>query len=141
MRIPDAWPSVASRWVVLARLTSPVSTRERFCAVGAHSPALWATGGDSAPGAFDDAQNFAHNDVMGVAGAEAPYSRTAVWVDVGTQDPFRAAATRFADDLRAGGHAPVFHVWPGSHQQSYWQAHWNDYLQFYASALAHCRHA
>ncbi len=30
----------------------------RFCAVGAHSPALWQTGGETAPGAFDDAQDF-----------------------------------------------------------------------------------
>jgi hypothetical protein len=29
--------------------------KRHFCAVGGHSPALWRTGGETAPGAFDDA--------------------------------------------------------------------------------------
>lgn len=38
----------------------------RFCAVGGHSPALWFEGGETAPGAFDDAADFARNDVVGM---------------------------------------------------------------------------
>ena len=36
----------------------------RFCAVGGHSPALWLAGADTAPGAFDDAEDFNRNDVV-----------------------------------------------------------------------------
>ena len=36
-----------------------------FCAVGGHSAALWFEGGETAPGAFDDAADFERNDVVG----------------------------------------------------------------------------
>src|SRR3954453_7337232 len=39
----------------------------RFCAVGAHSPALWQTGGETAPGAFDDAAALPRPDVIASA--------------------------------------------------------------------------
>ena len=28
------------------------------------------------------------------------------------------------------------HMWPGGHDFGYWNAHWNNYLGFYARALA-----
>ena len=110
----------------------------RFCAVGAHSAALWPSGGDSAAGAFDDAQDFARNDVIAAARARDPYPAVAVWIDVGTQDPFRATDTMLARLLRRDGQSVGFHVWPGSHDQDYWQSHWSSYLRFYAKALARC---
>ena len=112
----------------------------RFCAVGAHSAALWATGAQSAAGAFDDARDFALNDVIAIARRGDPYRRMAVWIDVGNQDPFLAADTTFAGALRRHGQRVEFHVWPGGHDQAYWQSHWGDYLDFYASALAACHH-
>ena len=112
----------------------------RFCAAGAHSGALWVNGGYSAAGAFDDAQDFANHDVIAAAGGANSFSGTAIWVDVGTQDPFRAADTTFAETLRSHGHAVQFHVWPGSHGNGYWQSHWHDYLGFYATALEDCHH-
>ena len=115
--------------------------RGRFCAVGGHSAALWVSGGDSAPGAFDDAEDFARHDVIAAARAGDPYPGAAVWIDVGTDDPFRVADTTLATALRAEGHHVQFHVWPGAHDQSYWQSHWNSYLQFYAAALANCHRA
>ena len=36
------------------------------------------------------------------------------------------------------GEAISFHVWPGAHEGSYWRSHWNEYLRFYADALARC---
>jgi S-formylglutathione hydrolase FrmB len=110
----------------------------RFCAVGGHSAALWASGGETAAGAFDDAEDFARNDVIGSARHRDPYRGTAVWIDVGTEDPFRVADTRLAGELRHAGHPVQFHVWPGGHDGSYWSAHWSSYLRFYAAALAHC---
>ena len=117
----------------LARL-SP----RRFCAVGGHSPALWASGSETPMGAFDDARDFALNNVIGIARRGDPYRRMAVWVDVGSQDPFRAADTTFVDALRHRGQRVEFHVWTGGHDQAYWDSHWSDYLGFYAGALAAC---
>jgi S-formylglutathione hydrolase FrmB len=111
----------------------------RFCAVGGHSAALWAQGGDSAPGAFDDATDFAAHDVIGAARRGDPYPHAAVWIDDGTLDPFRSADTLLASELRADGHAVHFHIWPGAHDQTYWQSHWAQYLRFYADALRDCR--
>ncbi len=110
----------------------------RFCAVGGHSAALWVSGGESAPGAFDDAEDFARHNVIAAARAGDPYPGMAVWLDVGTLDPFRDADTTLAQELQAHGQAVQFHLWPGSHDQGYWDSHWNSYLQFYAGALATC---
>jgi enterochelin esterase-like enzyme len=102
----------------------------RFCAVGAHSAALWRSGGDTPAGAFDDAADFARHDVMGL-----PFRyRGPLWLDVGSDDPFRAA-----DQVFALAHSASFRVWPGGHESSYWAAHMREYLRFYARALARCR--
>jgi S-formylglutathione hydrolase FrmB len=111
----------------------------RFCAVGGHSAALWPSAGDTAPGAFDDAADFARNDIIGAARAANPYRGMAVWLDAGNEDPFLAADTTLATELRADHQAVQFHVWPGSHEISYWDSHWGDYLRFYAGALAACQ--
>jgi S-formylglutathione hydrolase FrmB len=119
----------------LARL----SPRE-FCAVGGHSPAMWVSAAQTPAGAFDDARDFALNDVIGIARHGDPYRGMAVWIDVGTEDPFRAADTTLVDALRHHGQPVDFHVWPGGHDQAYWDSHWGDYLAFYANALAACHH-
>jgi S-formylglutathione hydrolase FrmB len=106
----------------------------RFCAVGGHSAALWRTGGETAPGAFDDAEDFAHHDLFRAASRGKPYGRTPVWMDVGTADPFRSADTSFAGLLRSHGARARFHVWPGSHGPTYWRGHIAQYLRFYADA-------
>jgi S-formylglutathione hydrolase FrmB len=105
----------------------------RFCAVGGHSAALWARAGDTAAGAFDDAGDFARHDVIGSAGRRSPFE-VPVWLDVGTDDPFRTADTQLASELRAHGARVSFHVWPGGHNDSYWQQHVGAYLRFYADA-------
>jgi enterochelin esterase-like enzyme len=99
----------------------------RFCAVGGHSPALWVRGADTAPGAFDDAGDFARHDIVG---RPPSYAHTAVWIDVGRDDGFRPTAALYAREIHAR-----LHVWPGAHTWSYWSAHMRQYLAFYA---AHC---
>jgi S-formylglutathione hydrolase FrmB len=111
-----------------------------FCAVGGHSPALWVSASQTPAGAFDDARDFALNNVIALVRRGDPYRGMAVWVDVGTQDPFRAADTTFVDALRQHGQRVDFHVWSGGHDQAYWDSHWGDYLAFYANALAACHH-
>jgi S-formylglutathione hydrolase FrmB len=111
----------------------------RFCAVGAHSPALWRSGGETAPGAFDDAQDFARNDIVALATHHpSPWGHAKLWLDAGTADPFDPGDRAFIAALRGAGTAITVHRWPGGHTDAYWQAHYRDYLRFYASALAHC---
>jgi len=107
----------------------------RFCAVGAHSPALWQAGGETAPGAFDDAQDFARHDV--IAGARRNprlFGGTPVWLDAGRSDPF-LPGDRALDRASA---SVRLRTYPGAHEGSYWRAHWGAYLGFYAAALARC---
>jgi S-formylglutathione hydrolase FrmB len=103
----------------------------RFCAVGGHSPAIFTSASETAPGAFDDAADFARNDVVALARRRRPARR--VWIDSGDADPFLAGD-------RALGAALGMRVRmsPGGHDAAYWHAHYRDYLRFYASALARC---
>jgi predicted esterase len=109
----------------------------RFCAVGGHSPAVWLTDGDGAPGAFDNAEDFARHNLFAEAAA-GRFDHLPVWIDVGTNDPFRVADTTLAAKLRQRGVHVTFHVWPGGHTESYWHSHMSAYLSFYAAALAAC---
>jgi S-formylglutathione hydrolase FrmB len=102
----------------------------RFCAVGAHSPAIFTTDRSSMAGAFDGPSDFARHDLLAL---RPSYGSLPVWIDVGTQDRFRPADVRFAAELRLRPH-----VWPGRHGSHYWRAHMDQYLQFYANALANC---
>ncbi len=111
---------------------------DEFCAVGGHSAALWRSGGASAPGAFDDAADFARNDVFAAAG-KGRLDVLPLWIDGGAGDPFHDADAAFVALLRRRGARVSYHVWPGAHTESYWQAHMAAYLRFYASALADCR--
>jgi enterochelin esterase-like enzyme len=108
----------------------------RFCAVGGHSAAFWARAGDTAPGAFDDAADFARHDVLRMARrrSRGPWRGARLWLDGGTTDPFRSAGEALAASLRI----PMRH-WTGGHEGAYWRAHYGAYLRFYAGALATCR--
>jgi enterochelin esterase-like enzyme len=105
-----------------------IGTGGRFCAVGAQSAALWFHAGDSAAGAFDDAEDFARN---GALVAHPARYRMPVWIDVGASDPFHDADVAYAREVHA-----QLHVWPGGHTGAYWRAHMRQYLGFFASACA-----
>jgi S-formylglutathione hydrolase FrmB len=97
-----------------------------FCTVRGHSAAVWTSGGLSAPGAFDDAEDYARNDIF----AAAPkLAGVPIWLDNGDRDPFLDADARLAKQLHVRQH-----VWPGGHTGSYWHAHMAQYLRFYARA-------
>ena len=103
---------------------------KRFCAVGAHSAALWARGTDTPSGAFDDAEDFARHDLIRFARSRALYG-VPVWIDVGRDDPFVQADTTLAGELRSHG-TVKFQVHGGGH--SGWSGRMPEYLRFYASA-------
>lgn len=107
-----------------------------FCAVGGHSAAMWRTGGETPAGAFDNAEDFARHDVIGAIRAQPRVYRGArIWIDVGTEDPFRSADTELAGLLPK----PRFRVWRGGHDVSYFDDHADEILAFYAAALEDCR--
>ncbi|HKF81585.1 MAG TPA: alpha/beta hydrolase-fold protein [Solirubrobacterales bacterium] len=111
----------------------------RFCAVGGHSPALWFEGGETAPGAFDNAADFNRNDVVGmVRDNPDAFAGMRVWNDYGDADPFRAYDEGFVDYLRADDANLSAHSSSGGHDNGYWNRHWAAYLRFYANALASC---
>jgi predicted esterase len=110
-----------------------------FCAVGGHSPALWLEGGASAPGAFDDAEDFERHDVIGAVRADpGAFGPIPIWNDYGTKDPFAISDVAFDEALEAAGADLSTHSWPGEHERSYWDRHWGAYLRFYADALGNC---
>ena len=112
------------------------ASRGRFCAVAGHSPALWRSGGETAPGAFDDAEDFARHDVIGAAQADPDaFGRARLWLDAGDEDPFRPGDEALTQAL---GSRVSAHTWPGGHDGDYWNAHWPDYARFYVRALASC---
>jgi poly(3-hydroxybutyrate) depolymerase len=108
---------------------------QRFCAVGAHAPALWTSGGETPAGAFDDAADFARHDLIRFA-RDRPLVRVPVWIDVGRGDPFASADTTLADELRAHGVRVSFHLHGGGH--SGFASRMPKYLGWYAARLARC---
>jgi len=112
----------------------------RFCAVGGHSPALWESADETAPGAFDDAEDFARHDVIATARTDpAAFTSQPIWLDAGDEDPFRPGDEAFVAALRNAGAPLTEKTWPGGHDEGYWNSHWAAYLRFYADALSHCR--
>jgi enterochelin esterase-like enzyme len=106
-------------------------TRNRFCAVGGHSPAVLTR--DEFGFGFDNAADYARHDLLSLARRHSLYNAP-VWIDVGNRDDLRPAAARLARELRDDGEDVSFHVWPGAHDGSYWEAHFAQYLRFYADA-------
>lgn len=107
----------------------------RFCAVGGHSAAMWRTGGETPQGAFDHAEDFEQNDVIEAAAANPHlYGSAKVWIDIGTDDPFRRANEALASRLAGES----FHLWRGDHDFSHFERDAPRVMQFYADALASC---
>jgi S-formylglutathione hydrolase FrmB len=107
----------------------------RFCAVGAHSAAIWFSGGDTAAGAFDDAADFDRHDLIRFAHDRRVFGEP-VWIDVGRKDPFATADESLARELRRDGTRLTFHLHAGGH--SGWAKRMPAYLRWYAARLAHC---
>ena len=111
----------------------------RFCAVGGHSAALWRRAGETPRGAFDNARDFRRHDPIAYARRNArAYARETLWLDVGRDDPFRAANAQLVRELEKRDRDVTWHAWPGGHGDAYFRAHVADYLRFYARELARC---
>lgn len=111
----------------------------RFCAIGGHSAALWTDAGAVAPGAYDDAEDFARHDPVGpVRRRSVQRYGVPLWLDAGRNDPFLPAIRTFAGALRARGERVRVTVSAGGHEERYWQRNMRRYVGFYADALAGC---
>jgi S-formylglutathione hydrolase FrmB len=107
----------------------------RFCAVGGHSAAMWRTGGETPQGAFDHAEDFEQNDVIELATSNPHlYGKAKVWIDIGTEDPFRSANEELARRLSG----ERFVLWKGDHDFSQFERDAPRVMKFYADALADC---
>jgi enterochelin esterase-like enzyme len=104
---------------------------KRFCAVGGHSPAVLTR--DEFGFGFDNAADYARHNLLSLARKRSLYDAP-VWIDIGNRDDLRPAATKLARELKTDDADVSFHVWPGAHDGSYWDAHFADYLRFYAGA-------
>ena len=105
--------SMGGYGALLAAETRP----EAFRAVAAASPALWFSPGASAPGAFDNAQDFHRHDVM--AGEDHLAGLVAVRVDCGQQDPFYQATRTFVSRLNRPAETSFGR---GFHDAAYWRS-------------------
>jgi|SRR5215211_6020384 len=114
-------------------------TKRRLCAVGGHYPAVSARASQAPPGAFDDARDFARNDLVGAARSQPRrFARQPLWLDAGRRDRFDQGDRAFLAALRADHVRVRVRRWREAHESSPWRAHWGSYLRFYARALARC---
>ncbi len=101
--------SYGAAWALLLAARYPDS----FSAIGAHSPAI---------GTF----NSIYPDAKALCA-----NRPRVYIDVGDHDGLRRPAADMHAALDQAGCPNEFHVYPGSHVESYWNRHLEDYLRFY----------
>jgi enterochelin esterase-like enzyme len=104
--------------------------RQRAAVAIAESPAIWHQAGQSAAGAFDDAEDF---DKHAIFGRLQLLDGIALRLDCGASDGF-APVTR---DLRAAlSPAPAGGIEPGGHDAEYWRSQAAAQLRFAADHLA-----
>ena len=102
---------------------------KRCAAVAVDSPALWRRASETAPGAFDDARDYAANDVFS---GRSQLVGIPVRVAIGTSDPFYAATRAFV----AGIHPPpVTDFSMGGHTPAFWRHSASGQLRFLGRAL------
>ena len=103
-------------------------------AVVAESAALWTEPGASAPGAFDDREDFEAHDVFDVSRTRT-LAHIPVRLDCGDRDPFVAANRAFARRL------PSAHlrIDKGTHNTDYWRGHAAAQLDWVAASLRNVR--
>jgi enterochelin esterase-like enzyme len=103
---------------------------QRTAVAIAESPAVWHRAGDSAAGAFDDAEDF---DEHAIFGRTSLLDGIPVRLDCGAADGF-APVTR---DLRAAlSPTPAGGIEPGGHDAGYWRSQAAAQLRFAATHLA-----
>lgn len=97
------------------------------------SAALWLEPGLSAPGAFDDAEDWQRNDVFA---DRSRFAHLPLRLSCGTSDPFYDADRAFVSAFPDAGPYDVSAVFDaGGHDVAYWSAHAGGQLTFLARHL------
>lgn len=108
--------------------------RDRVAAAAPMSAALWTEPGLSAPGAFDDADDWQRHNVFA---ERSRFAGIPLRLVCGTSDPFYSADKTFVDGFP---HTPAYDITgvfaPGGHDDDFWSAHAGGQMRF----LAHCLH-
>ena len=103
-------------WAIRYGLTRP----DLFGAFGAHSPAIF----------YRDYSKL--DDWL----RETPLEqRPQIYLDIGDQDGELADARNFADLLAQMGVVHEWHLFTGSHEERYWQAHVEEYMRWYGKVF------
>jgi poly(3-hydroxybutyrate) depolymerase len=106
---------------------------EAVAAVAPMSAALWVQPGDSAPGAFDDAEDWHRHDVFA---RRARFAGIPIRLACGTSDPFYVADQTFLAGFRDTDTYDVTGVFdPGGHDASFWTTHAEGQMRFLAGHL------
>ncbi|MBT3339131.1 MAG: hypothetical protein HN855_10380 [Anaerolineae bacterium] len=103
-------------WAIRYGLTRP----DMFGAFGAHSPAIFYLDYSK----LDDWLEEIPADEMPL-----------VYLDIGDGDGDLANARSFADLLAEAGVVHEWHLYAGAHEESYWQAHVEEYLRWYGKVF------
>lgn len=127
--IPRSEPSGRGRPPLLVFLHGRGSDGEESNANDAFFAALDALGADAPAVVFPNGgeSSYYHDR------ADGRWGRARLWLDGGTEDPFREGGEALAAALGI-----TMRRWPGEHEGDYWRAHFDSYLRFYADALASC---
>jgi enterochelin esterase-like enzyme len=104
-----------------------------FRIAAGHSPSLRAL--SESPPFFGDQAWFERWDPLTLAAKPGAAARLKTWIDVGSNDRWRADAERVGATLQKNGATVDVQVYPGRHEGSYWTAHLRDYLRFYGEAF------
>lgn len=107
---------------------------DTFGIIGAHSVALRRY--EQAFSYFGDQTYFRkHDPVQLFTDLQSQAKTFAIWLDIGADDQWVAAATDFHSRLRSEGIEHEWQIWPGGHDIEYWRQHVADYLKFYDGHL------
>ncbi len=98
-------------------------------ALAVSSPALFASAGATAPGAFDDAEDFAEHDVTAYP---ERLKGIPLRIDCGDDDPFAGTTRAFRASLTP---EPAGGMGPGGHDSAYWRGRAPAQLEFLAEHL------
>jgi len=120
-----AWPGRDGRavgglsrggyWSMMMAFRRP----DLFRSVGAHSPAFI----DSHAGPAED---------PAITGATNPLGDLRIWIDIGERDPYLIQAQPLHEALTAAGVPHEWRVNEGTHDETYWREHLDDYLIWYS---------
>jgi enterochelin esterase-like enzyme len=107
---------------------------DEFGVVGAHAAAL-RTGDGSMP-FLPKGSDFNQYDPLQLASTSNAILGEKVWLDADDKDPWLARDTDLHARLDQRHISNEWHTYPGRHGGTYWHDHVQQYLDFYAHALA-----